>query len=252
MNEAQLFAWMMVFLRGVGLLILMPGPGGRALPVIWRLSVAVALTTLVYPFVPIGGFDFSGDWTLLMVSAIGEVITGLALGFVGRFLFQAVETAGRVISSEIGIAGAPGFEAPDPAREPLAAFISSFGGLLFFVFEGHFGVIAAFARTFSLAPAGDGWLGPAAPMVLARESAFLIELAVRIAAPFIALNFLMNLSFSILTRVVPRMNVFVLSFPVRTLGGFLLLAGSGTLFVRYFGFAVNRLPMRLLELVAGG
>ncbi len=242
---------MMVFLRAVGVLILLPGPGGRALPVVWRLAVAVTLTTLIFNVTPVATFESGFGWPELLVGAVGEVITGLALGFVGRFIFLTVETAARIIASEVGMMAAPGFDAPDPSREPVAGFIGAYGGLLFFLLQGHFGVIAAFTRTFDLAPAGAGGLGPGTPEILARETAFMIELAVRIAAPFIALNFLINLSFSILTKVVPKMNVFILSFPVRNLGGILLLAGSGMLIARYIGIAIERLPLRMLEMVVG-
>lgn len=252
MELDTLLGWMMVFLRSVGLVMLLPGPGGRPLPPVFRLGVAFALTMVVFPVAPVRVWPENLGWPPIVAGALGEIVTGLALGFVGRFIFFMIETAGRIMASEIGLAAAPGFEMPDPAREPMASFISTFGILLFFVLGGHFGIIAAFARTFDLVAAGSGHLGPEGPEILARESAYMIELAVRIAAPFIALNFLINLSFAILTRVVPKLNVFILSFPFRILGGFMLLGGSGMLIARYLDLAINRLPMRLLELVAGG
>jgi flagellar biosynthetic protein FliR len=252
MEIDTLLGWMMVFLRSIGLVMLLPGPGGKPLPPVFRLGVALALTMVVYPVASVRAWPVELTWAPVVAGAVGEVVTGLALGFVGRFIFFLIETAGRIMASEIGLAAAPGFEMPDPAREPLASFISTFGILLFFRLGGHFGIIAAFARTFDLAAAGAGGLGPSTPEILTRESAYLIELAVRIAAPFIALNFLINLSFAILTRVVPKLNVFILSFPFRILGGFMLLSGSGMLIARYLDLAVNRLPMRLLEMVAGG
>lgn len=243
-----LFAWLMVFLRALGLILLFPTLAGRPLPVMLRAAIATCLATLLYTLVPhvvklppnVGG---------LVASAAAEVVLGLVMGWTGRLIFAAVEMGGRVISSEIGLTAIPGIDAPQPAQEPVATLLVTLAGVMFFIAGGHLGALAAFARSFDFAAAGAAAFGPDAPERLVTGTARVMELGVRIAAPFIALNFLVTLAFAVLGRAVPRMQVFIISYSLRSLAGFALLAGSGGLLARYLWPEFYALPLRLLELL---
>jgi flagellar biosynthetic protein FliR len=243
-----LFAWLMVLLRAAAVVTVLPSLGARPLPVTLRVGFALCVATLLYGIVPHASLAGAG-WDRLAFAAGGEVLIGLAMGFVGRLIFASVEMAGRILVTEIGLVAGPGFDTPTPDHEPLPALISMFAGILFFLFGGHLGVLRAFARSFDFAPAGAPGLAKDAVELIVQMSANSIELGVRIAAPFIALNFLVTLAFSVLGRAVPRMGVFVLSFPVRVVLGLMMLAGSGTLFARYLFGEFDALPWRLLQLL---
>ena len=53
------------------------------------------------------------------------------------------------------------------------------------------------------------------------------------SAPFIALNFMINISFAVLGKAVPKMNVFMTSFSIRILGGLTPLVSSLLLITSY-------------------
>ncbi|MBP7141349.1 MAG: flagellar biosynthetic protein FliR [Opitutaceae bacterium] len=241
------FAWLMVFLRGLGVVLLLPTLAGRPLPVMLRVAMAACLASIMYGMVR--GSAFPPDISALIFAAGGEVILGLVFGFIGRLAFAAVELAGRLIANEIGLMAAPGFDVPQPSQEPLPAFLSMFAGVLFFLFGAHLSVLTAFMRSFDLAPAGAPAFNDGTALTLITQTSHVISLGFRIAAPFIALNFLVNLAFSVLGRAVPKMGVFVLSYPLRTLAGFSLLAGAGGLIARYLWTEFDAMPFRILEIL---
>lgn len=247
MTLGYFVAWMMVFLRTLGVILQLPLITERPLPIMARLGICVCIATLLAGIVPsapvpLGLFD-------LMVAAGGEVLLGLALGFVGRMVFSAVEMAGRIMTTEIGLSATPGMGVPAPSQEPVASMLLTFAVVLFFMFGGHLMMLSALSRSFSLAPAGHPLIAPDAGETMIGATSQMLELGVRLAAPFIAMNFLITLAFSVLGRVVPKMNVFVMSFGVRVIVGMSLLGSAGALVSRYLYTEFGDTAVRMLHLL---
>ena len=97
-------------------------------------------------------------------------------------------------------------------------------GALLFLFSGaHHYVLAAFLRSFELSPPGMLSFQANAGEVFVRSTGNIFLVAVQISAPVMAVNFIVTLTFAILGKAAPSMNVFAESFAARILVGMTLL-----------------------------
>jgi flagellar biosynthetic protein FliR len=241
----MLIAWLLISIRATSFLMLLPGLTGQPMPVTLRLALGLTVAMLLAPVIPIP--DQVPATLLALLAAIGgEVLVGLLMGFVGRMAFYATEMAGRVIATEVGLTATPGIEAPTASNEPFASLMHRFAVVLYFAVGAHLLAIGAFARSFTFAPPGLAGLNAAAADQLIAITAKTFSVGVQLAAPFIALNYLLTFAFGLLGRTVSKVNVFILSMGARSLAGLALLGGAGVLIARYLLAAFERLPSDML------
>lgn len=99
-----------------------------------------------------------------------------------------------------------------------------------------------------MVPLGAGHLNALVADAVVRRTAALFVLAIQMAAPLLAVAFIVVLVFSVLGRAVPQMNVFFESFAVRTMAGLLVFAMALPLMAQYITSSLNRLPEDVLRI----
>ena len=86
------------------------------------------------------------------------------------------------------------------------------GAMIFLTLDLHHWILRALQRSYQMLPIGGAHLGPALFTDIVSRTGYLFVAGLLIAAPVIAVSFLVNLVFSVIGRAVPQMNIFVESF----------------------------------------
>jgi flagellar biosynthetic protein FliR len=223
MSERDIFVWMMAFVRTGGLLAMLPVFSGRSIPVQVRVAMAAFLawtvaTTLQTPV------TMPSDLITLTLVMAHEMIIGLLMGLGARLVFYAIEMAGAIMSTELGLSMS---SLIDPVSQnnptPIGLAMYHVAGLLFLLSGAHHYVFAAFLRSFELSPPGLLSFHANAGEVFVRCTGNIFLVALQISAPIMAVNFMVTLTFAILGKAAPSMNVFAESFAARILIGLTLL-----------------------------
>jgi flagellar biosynthetic protein FliR len=222
----KLLGFAMVLTRISAFLLVVPVFSWESVPMMIKVSAALLLSfffTLVNPQA-VTAEQASAVQAMLLLA--GEATYGLALGAIANILFAAVKLGGRIMEDQMGLSMA---EILDPMTEergqPLASLLEMIFIIAFLAANGHHLLIKVIQRSYELFPAGKiPTVGVLAGNMLEATSVMLTA-GLRIAAPLLAALLVLLVALAILSRIVPEMNIFFISFPLRILAGLVLLVG---------------------------
>ena len=225
---AQLPVWgfglVLLISRSGAAAMMLPGIGEIELPRTVRAGFALALTILLLPVIAPMLPSVPASPLLMFGMVAAEIATGLWLGWLPRLLMQALPVAGQFTASMIGLASVL---QPDPALGPqttaLARLFSLAAPVVVFASGLYALPLAALAGSYHLI--APGTLLPVADSVPGAVAAVgeTFALALRLAAPFVAVSLLWHCGLGLLARLVPNLQVFAAAMPGQILGGLVLL-----------------------------
>ena len=222
-DASQLLAFILVLVRVSGIIATAPVFGSSNIPPQIKVVLSLMLALILYPFIPlITVYPDRPDHYIMLIAS--EMLIGLVLGIIARFLFAAVEFAGTVIGFQMGLGMAMVF---DPQSQEQISIVGKFENitatLIFLAMDGHLIVLQALVRSYSVLPPGGASISRPLVENLTELSASVFVIGLQIGAPLIVALFLANAVVGLLARSVPQIQVFVVGFPLTLMLGFLFL-----------------------------
>lgn len=251
----ELTNWMMAFLRVSAVLAVFPIFSARNFPVQLRLALGAFVAALISPTLPAGSIDGLDLWGTvgLMMKEVG---VGLLIGFTSRMVFFALDLAGSVISTEIGLSMPAGMNPLSDAQSVVPGMVLYyFAAMLWLTLDMHHWMLAGLQKSYTYLPLGGPHLsGLLLTDIVARTSQTFV-IALQLSAPVMAVSFIISLVFSVLSRAVPQMNVFAESFSIRILVGLTVFGLTMELMAQHIVNYLWRLPedmLRVAQILGAG
>lgn len=241
-----------IFLRLLGMFLLIPGFSHNAIPMKMKLLLSVVTALGLYPvlkpFVP----AMSPDMLVMMVAVIREVVIGFVMGLAAYITFEALALGAQFVGSQMGF-GASGLF--DPMSQTQSSVLVALKGwivlMIFFGLDIHHQILYLFITSFEFSHRihVEGIGSMAAVSEFIRLSGKLFVMAIQVSAPFTFLVFALNAAIGVLSRMLPQMNIILFSFPITiTLG----LAGLYIVAPEYLDFiehALNNMTGDMINLL---
>lgn len=212
-------SWIWPFFRIAGLLMTAPVIGTRSIPTRVRLIMAIAISIVIVPMVsvPTSTAPISLDGLLI---SLQQVLIGIAMGLSVRVVFVALELAGQVIGQLMGLLMAAMVDPANGSQVPIISQLYTLlATLLFLSIDGHLVMLYALAESFQSLPVGTTGISRDAVWTYLSWISTILSTAVVIALPAIASLLVVNISFGVMTRAAPQLNIFAVGFPVMIIMG---------------------------------
>jgi flagellar biosynthesis protein FliR len=243
----ELTNWMMVFLRVSAMLAVFPIFSANNFPVQLRLALGALMAVLICPNLPPAPVA-SGDFWGMIGTMMMEVGSGLMLGFAGRMVFFALDMAAAIISTEIGLSMPAGLNPLSDTQSVAPGMILYYlAAMMWFGLDMHHWMLAGLQKSYSYLPVGGPHISGLLVEDIAARTSGTFLIALQLAAPIMAVSFIISLVFSVLGRAVPQMNVFAESFSVRILVGLSVFGLTMQLMSQHIINYLWRLPEDMLR-----
>jgi flagellar biosynthetic protein FliR len=223
----ELLRFLFLMVRLSALIMALPLFSGRVIPAPIKVVCIVTLSVSFYPLVQQQPVSIPLGAVHLGLLILGELLVGVLIGFVAQMLFAGIQLSGEIMNQQMGLSFA---NILDPQNDQQISIVSNFqyilAVLLFFSMHAHHWFIQAMAESLHAIPLLGSTVPTTVGTFIVRIFSQAFVVAVQLAAPLLAALLLANIGLGIMARLVPQMNVFILSFPITIGVGMLILIGA--------------------------
>ncbi|WP_035051370.1 flagellar biosynthetic protein FliR [Carnobacterium pleistocenium] len=218
----QLQTIILIFIRITSFIVVSPGFSIKGLPNIAKIALAMGITIAAYPAVPV--MNEVADTLFFAILILKEVLLGMAIGFITKLFFSAIEIAGNFVDFQVGFSMGAVY---DPS---MGINVSYYGKIyywlsmcVFYITNLHHVVIKSLVESFRSVPIFSTELGDFGVEGMMRLLGVIFELAFNIAAPMVIVALLTEVILGLISRSVPQINVLILGMPLKIAASFVLM-----------------------------
>lgn len=228
--QGTVVALFLAFCRIGACLMVMPGFSSARLPMQIRLLTAMALAMAILPLLwdtiyPV----VTVDAITLLKFMFFESLIGATFGMIAHLYVLGMQFAATAMGMAMAFTGPPVQDVLEDTSESQLASMLSYGVLLLlFILDFHHVVFRAIVESYTSIPLGGAMSVQRMLISLTDTLVASMNVALRVASPFILYGFLFNMAIGLINKMAPQIPVYFISTPYALGGGLLLL---------YFGIA---------------
>lgn len=222
-DQSQLILWTLILVRCTGVILLNPILGRRNVPAIVKTGFILALSLLVFTYSKQQSLEVVGflEYGVLLLK---ELAVGYIIGYVTQLFMYICIYAGGIIDFQMGLSMATIYDAQSNSSIPVTGTVfNTLFVLIFFAVDGHLALIKIFMESSQIVPYGQVIINAGVAPIILKIFIGCTVLAVKLAFPMIAIEFLTEMGVGILMKAIPQINVFVVNIQTKIIIGFIVL-----------------------------
>jgi flagellar biosynthetic protein FliR len=254
-NADEFCAFVLVLIRLATVVAMAPILGSPNIVTEAKVALSLTLAVIIAPLVSYQADMMPMNLWGLVVLGIGELMVGLVLATMLRLVLETANMAGEYLSFQMSMTMVNLMDPQSGTQVPIVSRLVYIIFVLIFLFaNGHFIVIKAMVDSFEAAPVGFLVVDrPEMFTEVMKAAGRMYILSVKIAAPVVGLLFCVKVSFGIISKAVPQMQVLFVGMPLYILVGLALIGFSMDFWPRLIGqalFEAQEALGRIISLLA--
>lgn len=212
------------FCRIAAMLMVMVAIGSNTIPKRIRLFYALSITLFAMPILPPPPATIELFSVVSFVVVLQQILIGIAIGTISIFLVQTFVIAGQIIAMQTSLGFASMADPMSGGASPVVGqFYLLLVMLLFLGVDGHLFMIEMIIRSFDTLPISEKGLLALDYYKLAGWFSTMFHAALAFSVASMVAMLLVNLSFGIMTKAAPQLNIFSLGFSISMVFGLFVL-----------------------------
>lgn len=216
----------LILIRVSGVFSTAPVLGSESIPGQVRVASALLISVVILPIqlAAHGPAHIPPGVPMFALIVIKELLIGILFGFTATIAIEGIRLAGEIANTQLGFSMVQVFDPESLQEESIIEFFNFLIFLLIFLaVNGHHLFIEAIAKSLQSVPLGQvvyskGFFGEIIGKV---PEVFILSL--KLSVPVVVPIVFIMIVLGIISRAVPRIEVFMLSFPVNIMVGFFVI-----------------------------
>jgi flagellar biosynthesis protein FliR len=207
---AALFSTMIVF-------------GSNSIPMTIRTYLVIGMSIVLFPVLPeVPKIDlFSAE---AFIVSFNQITIGVLMGFITQMILQVFVVGGQIVAFQTGLGFAQMADPVNGFSVPvIAQFFLMGASLLFITIDGHLIMIDLLVSSFYSIPVSSQPIGTDVLWEIILWSRWMFAGGVLVAISGIFSLLIINLSFGVMTKAAPQINIFAVGFPITMVTGMLIV-----------------------------
>lgn len=224
-SPANIILFIAILTRLSGMFISAPMFSTFPIPQQLKIWLSAAITFLVFPLIQ-AKIQFVAPTSVpeLTIILFKEFLIGFAIGYCANVLFIAIELGANMFSIQMGLSADMALNPMSGGSSPVITQMYTWMMTMVFIsINAHHWLFAAFYNSFQAMPIGYGFgFSPEVVQQIIFIVSQIFVIALKIALPIFGVLFITDVLLGFTSKVMPQMNIFMVSIPLKIYLGLLL------------------------------
>lgn len=241
---------LMIFLRVVAALSVAPVYSNSAIPVKIRTFLSIVIAYIIFMSIDKSNINIQISLGWMFFNGIKEILTGLILGYMINFVFYGFSFAASIIGFSIGLSMAQALNPMDELSDNIIGEIYGFMAIMvLFIINGHHYIITGLFFSFKTIGIGEFAITKPIYDLILKYSFSVFIIAIKISAPILVSIFVVQIAEGIIARMIPQMQIFFVSQPLKIALGIFLMISALPITVYVMKVLLKETEMGLYNLI---